>query len=290
MKKGLLLILALVLALSAVGCSVNAEEEKVIKLGFVPMQDGDKLIESVKPLEEMLSKELGQPVEAFTATNYVGVVEGLGSGQVDFGLIPPFAYVLANKENDARVILTAINKHGKSFYRSQFIVPVDSTIEDFTDIKGKKLAFVDPSSTSGYLFPGAHLKMEGVDIDNDMEYVYAGGHDKAIQLLLNGDVDVATTFVDARERYQNDFPDVLEKTKVLGYTQNIPNISVTVRGDMDAEMEEKISNALLAVAASEEGGALLKELFNMYGFVESTDSDYQVIRDTAELMEVDLTK
>ena len=156
------------------------------------------------------------------------------------------------------------------------------------DIKGKIVAFVDPSSTSGYLFPGAHLVNEGIDIEKDIEYVYGGGHDKALQLLLNGDVDVATTFVDSRDRYKEDFPEAMEKTEILGYTDYIPNISVTVRGDMNEELQGKIKTALLNIAKTEEGSALLKELFNMYGFEEATDADYDIIRTTAEGMNVDL--
>jgi phosphonate transport system substrate-binding protein len=286
MKRMIVFLLIITLVVPIIGCTQKKEE--VIRMGFVPMKDGDKLIESVEPLTEILSKELGVKVEGFTATNYVGVVEGLGSGQVDFGFIPPFAYVLANQESNAGVILTALNKSGEAKYRSQFLVRKDSGIESFSDVKGKKVAFVDPSSTSGYLFPGAHLIKEGLDIEKDIEYVYGGGHDKALQLLLNGDIDVATTFVDARDRYKEDFPDAMEKTKILGYTDYIPNISVTVRGDMDDELREKIKNALLNLAKSEEGLELLKELFNMYGFEEATDADYDIIRDTAEFMNVDL--
>lgn len=286
MKKLIALLLVAVLAISMVGCT--AEKEQVLKMGFVPMKDGDTLIESVEPLTEMLSKELGIKVEGFTATNYVGVVEGLGSGQVDFGFIPPFAYVLANSESNAKVILTAINKSGEAMYRSQFLVRKDSGIKNFTDIKGKTVAFVDPSSTSGYLFPGAHLITEGLNIEKDIQYVYSGGHDKSVQLLLNGDVDVATTFVDARERYAVDFPTAMEETEVLGYTDYIPNISVTLRGDMDSELQGKIKDALLKIQESEEGKALLIELFNMYGFEEALDADYDVIRTTAEKMNVDL--
>ncbi|WP_352404885.1 phosphate/phosphite/phosphonate ABC transporter substrate-binding protein [Sporanaerobacter acetigenes] len=286
MKRAIALLLIVVLAISIVGCT--SKEEEVIKMGFVPMKDGDSLIESVEPLTEMLSKELGVKVEGFTATNYVGVVEGLGSGQVDFGFIPPFAYVLANKESNAEVILTALNKSGEAKYRSQFLVRKDSDITSFSDIKGKKVAFVDPSSTSGYLFPGAHLIKEGINIEKDIEYVYAGGHDKALQLLLNGDVDVATTFVDARDRYKEDFPEAMEKTEVLGYTDYIPNISVTVKGDMEEELKDKIKVALLNIAKTEEGSELLKTLFNMYGFEEATDSDYDIIRTTAKTMNIDL--
>ena len=286
MKKFIALLMILVLAIGVAGCST--EKEQVLKMGFVPMKDGDTLIESVEPLTEMLSKELGIKVEGFTATNYVGVVEGLGSGQVDFGFIPPFAYVLANSESDAKVILTAVNKSGEAMYRSQFLVRKDSGIKSFADIKGKIVAFVDPSSTSGYLFPGAHLIKEGLDIEKDIEYVYSGGHDKSVQLLLNGDVDVATTFVDARERYAKDFPTAMDETEILGYTDYIPNISVTLRGDMDEELQGKIKDALLKIQASEEGKALLVELFNMYGFEEATDADYEVIRTTAKTMNVDL--
>ncbi|WP_416198579.1 MAG: Phosphonate transport system substrate-binding protein [Sporanaerobacter sp.] len=286
MKRAIALLLIVVLAISIVGCT--SKEEEVIKMGFVPMKDGDSLIESVEPLTEMLSKELGVKVEGFTATNYVGVVEGLGSGQVDFGFIPPFAYVLANEESNAEVILTALNKSGEAKYRSQFLVRKDSDITSFSDIKGKKVAFVDPSSTSGYLFPGAHLINEGIDIEKDIEYVYAGGHDKALQLLLNGDVDVATTFVDARDRYKEDFPEAMEKTEVLGYTDYIPNISVTVKGDMEEELKDKIKVALLNIAKTEEGSELLKTLFNMYGFEEATDADYDIIRTTAKTMNIDL--
>jgi phosphonate transport system substrate-binding protein len=288
MKRVIVLLLTVVLAISIVGCT--SKEDKVIKMGFVPMKDGDTLIESVEPLTEMLSKEIGIKVEGFTATNYVGVVEGLGSGQVDFGFIPPFAYVLANSESDAEVILTALNKSGEAKYRSQFMVRKDSSINNFSDIKGKKVAFVDPSSTSGYLFPGAHLIKEGIDIEKDIEYVYAGGHDKALQLLLNGDVDVATTFVDSRDRYKEDFPEAMEKVEILGYTDYIPNISVTVKGDMEEELKEKIKVALLNIAKTEEGLTLLKDLFNMHGFEEATDADYDIIRTTAETMSVDLKK
>lgn len=286
MKKIIALLIVVVLAISVVGCT--AKEEQVLKMGFVPMKDGDTLIESVEPLTEMLSKELGIKVEGFTATNYVGVVEGLGSGQVDFGFIPPFAYVLANSESNAQVILTAINKSGEAMYRSQFLVRKDSGIKNFADVKGHTVAFVDPSSTSGYLFPGAHLITEGIDIEKDIQYVYSGGHDKSLQLLLNGDVDVATTFVDARERYEEDFPKAMEETELLGYTEFIPNISVTLRGDMDADLQGKIKDALLKIQASDEGKALLIELFNMYGFEEATDADYDVIRTTAKTMNVDL--
>ena len=287
MKKRILtLIVMVVIAASLlIGCG---DQEDVLTMGFVPMRDGEQLIESLKPLEDLISEEMGITIEAFTATNYVGVVEGLGSGQVDFGFIPPFAYVLANAESDARVAMTVLNARGESSYRSQFLVREDSEIESFEDLYGKTVAFVDPSSTSGYLFPGAHLYDLGIDIEEDITYLYSGGHDQSLQLLLSGDVDVAVTFVDARDRYKEDFPNAMEEARVLGYTMDIPNISVTISSSMDLETEKKLQEALLKVAETEEGAKLLEELFNIHGFVIAEDSDYDIIRDTAKTMNVDL--
>lgn len=286
MKKIALSLAVLLVVLAVAGCSGQKEEELV--MGFVPMKDAETLIEEVGPLAEMLSEELGIKVKPFTAVNYVSVVEGLGSGQVDFGFIPPFSYVLANSESDARVILTALGKDGLPAYKSQFMARVDSGITDLSDLTGKKVAFVDPSSASGYLYPAAHLVSLGYDIDKDIDSVFAGGHDKSLQAVLNGDVDVAAAFVDVRTRYPEDFPTAAEEVAVIGYTQDIPNVSVTVRGDMDEEMAEKISAALLAIAEDPEGLAMLKELFNMHGFVRATDADYDVVRQTAETLDVDL--
>ncbi|WP_353893213.1 phosphate/phosphite/phosphonate ABC transporter substrate-binding protein [Proteinivorax hydrogeniformans] len=286
-KLSVLLILVLALSIFAAGCSDGSNRD-YLNMGFVPMMDADALVENVEPLAEMLSDELGMEVRAFTATRYVGVVEALGSQQVDFGFIPPMAYILANQQSDAEVILTALNQHGEAFYRSQFIVREDSDIQDFEDIKEKTVAFVDPSSTSGHIFPHAHLKDFGLEGDQDFSYHFAGGHDSALQLLLNGDVDVATTFVDARERYAEDFPTALDETRVLGYTQDIPNISVTVGSHLDSEMQEKIQQALLNISEDPEGKKLLIDLFNQHGYVEADDKDYDVIRTTAKLMDIDL--
>ena len=175
-KLGILLVILAVILSAFTGCG-SQKEKDVLTLGFVPLIDGDKLVESTEPLAEVLSKAIGKKVEIVTSTNYVGVVEGISASKIDFGIIPPFAYVLANKESNAQVILKALNKEGKSFYRSQFFVNKDSGIKTPKDIKGKKVAFVDPSSSSGYLYPGAFLKKNGIDLEKDIQVVYSGGHD-----------------------------------------------------------------------------------------------------------------
>ena len=291
MKKRLSVFLVFLVAIlfAFTGCG-DKKEQETLKLGFVPLIDGDKLIESTAPLADVLSKAIGKKVEIVTATNYVGIVEGISASKIDFGIIPPFAYVLANKESNAQVILKAKNKKGQSFYRSEFFVNRDSGIKSVEDLRGKKVAFVDPSSSSGYLYPGAFLKKNGIDLEKDIQVVYSGGHDKSLQLLLNKDVDAIAVYEGAREKYQKEFDGIMEQTEVLCYSDNIPYISVTVRGDMTPELKEKIKEGLLKGLNGEDGKKLTIELFNLYGFEEAQDSDYEGIRTTAELMNIDLRK
>lgn len=291
MKKRLSIFLVfLVTILFGFSACKNNQENDVLKLGFVPLVDGERLIESTKPLAKVLSEAIGKKVEIVTATNYVGIVEGIGASKIDFAIIPPFAYVLANKESNAQIILKALNKKGKSYYRSVFFVNKDSEIKNIKDLKGKRVAFVDPSSSSGYLYPGAYLKKNGVDIDKDIQIVYSGGHDKSLQLLMNNDVDAIAVYEGARKKYKEEFNGIMEQTRVLCYSDNIPYISVVVRGDMSKELREQIKTGLLKGLNGEEGKKITIELFNLYGFEEAQDSDYDGIRTTAKLMDIDLSK
>ena len=109
-------------------------------------------------------------------------------------------------------------------------------------------------------------------------------------MLLNRDVDVIAVYEGAREKYQKEFEGIMEHTETLCYSDNIPYISVTVRGDMSPELREQIKEGLLKGLNGEEGKRITIELFNLYGFEEAKDSDYDGIRTTAELMDIDLTK
>lgn len=289
MKRKFLLVCVVVLSLF-VFLSCGKKEEKTLVMGIVPHRDAEKLVEEIKPLEEKLSKELGVKVKGFIATNYVSVVEGFGSGNVDFGIIPPFAVVLANNEFKAKPILVVENKKGTTTYRSQFLVNVDSGIESLADLKGKKVAFVDPSSTSGYLFPAALLKENSVNPEKDIDFLYSGGHDKSLQLLLNKDVDAAATYDDIRTRYTKEFPTAMDTTKVLAYTEDIPGIAVTTSTSMSDEDVEKLKVAFKNIASTEDGKELLIKLFSIYGFQDTDMTEFEVIKKTAELMELDLKK
>ena len=293
MKKILLALFSFIFVFSIVGCSTKTEtkkEEKVIKMGFVPLKNSEKLVEDLKPISDYLSERLGVKVEAFTASNYIGVVEGLGSGSVDFGIIPPFSSLLAQKQSNAKPILTSKGKTGKPGYTAELYVRKDSGIKSLQDVKGKKVAFVDPSSSSGYIYPGAMLVNAGLNLDKDISYQFSGGHDKSLQLLLNKDVDVIATFDGVEDRYAKDFPQAKTDIQKLATSDMIPGVMVTTSSKMDKELQEKLEKALRDIEKDQKMKEMFTKMFSITGFTDVDQDAYKKVEATAKVMNVDLDK
>lgn len=293
MKKILLALFSFIFVFSIVGCSTKTEtkkEEKVIKMGFVPLKNSEKLVEDLKPISDYLSERLGVKVEVFTASNYIGVVEGLGSGSVDFGIIPPFSSLLAQKQSNAKPILTSKGKTGKPGYTAELYVRKDSGIKSLQDVKGKKVAFVDPSSSSGYIYPGAMLVNAGLNLDKDISYQFSGGHDKSLQLLLNKDVDVIATFDGVEDRYAKDFPQAKTDIQKLATSDMIPGVMVTTSSKMDKELQEKLEKALRDIEKDPKMKEMFTKMFSITGFTDVDQDAYKKVEATAKVMNVDLDK
>ena len=293
MKKILLALFSFLFVFSIVGCSAKTEtkkEEKVIKMGFVPLKNSEKLVEDLKPISDYLSERLGVKVEAFTASNYIGVVEGIGSGSVDFGIIPPFSALLAQKQSNAKPILTSKGKTGKPGYTAELYVRKDSGIKNLQDVKGKKVAFVDPSSSSGYIYPGAMLVEAGLNLEKDISYQFSGGHDKSLQLLLNKDVDVIATFDGVEDRYAKDFPQAKTDIQKLATSDMIPGIMVTVSSKMDKDLQDKLEKALRDIENDPKLKELFTKMFSITGFTDVDQEAYKKVEATAKVTNVDLDK
>lgn len=217
----------------------------------------------------------------------------MDSKKVDVGFLPPTAYVLAKDKGAAEVMLQA-QRYGVEdetgqptdelvdFYKSIFVVKKDSGIESIEDLKGKKIAFQDVTSSAGYVWPAASLMDAGLDPLEDVEGITVKGHDQGIISVLNGDVDAAVVFQDARNTVAGDYPEVFDETEIIEFTEGIPNDTVAVRSDMDQEWIDKITEAFIDIGKDEEGHEIIKEIYTHEGYVESEDSNFDIVRDYTE--------
>ncbi len=266
----------------------KSEMPTKLTMGFVPSVEADKIADDAQPVADYLTKELGIPVTNYTSTDYVGLVEAMSSGRVDIGALPPLAYVLAKDKGAAEVILKASRK-GKLTYRSMFVVKADSGIKTLADAKGKRMAFVEPASTSGYLFPAALLKRQGNDPEKYFsQLTFAGSHDKAAMAVYNGDVDIASVFEDVRNSLEKTTPDIKQKVIPIAYSDEIPNDTFSVRPGLPQELKDKIKKALLAFSKTPDGLKVMKAIDDTDGMTEVQDSDYDPVREVARSMGVNL--
>ena len=268
-----------------------------VNMAFVPSADSQKVLASGEPLAKLLTDATNLNFKVSVPTSYTTVIEAMGSGQVDVGWLAPFAYVLAHDRNGSQVLFASL-RQGSKTYRSQIITRADSGINSINDLRGKKFAFVDPASASGFLFPNYTLAQMGIDYKTFFsDTIFAGGHDKVVIAVYNKQVDAGATFgqnidsgppTDARTLVTSTLPDVLQVVKPIAQTDPIPNDTVSVRAGLDSSLVKLISDGLLYVQSTPEGQKALKDLYGIDGLGPASDSDYDIVRNAARVLNLDL--
>src|SRR4030042_3208254 len=141
---------------------------------------------------DYISKRIGRQIVFKQRKTYREINELLARRELDFAFICSGAYVEARKDFDAQILVVP-QIEGKTVYYAYIIVPADSGITNFEDIKGHSFAFTDPLSNSGYIYPAYIVKTlnqtEGQFFSN---VVYTYAHDYSIQAGASRVVDAAS--------------------------------------------------------------------------------------------------
>lgn len=285
MKKSFLVLALTVMSL--VACTKKKAElgtaENPIKLFFTPSVDAKVIEDNSKVFKDYLEKNTPYKFEVSIPQSFVAVVEAFGTKRADVCTINTFGYILAHEKYGVEARLTVI-RHGSSTYQSQFLARTDGPIKSITDLKGKKMAFVDAASTSGYLLPLKMLRDKGIE---PSQTVFAGKHDNVVSMIYQGQVDAGATFYsppaekeiqDARRLVLTQYPDVEKKVKIVELSDSIPNDPVIFRKDMPEEMKQKIVDAFLSFIKTPEGKVAFDKIVGVSDLKVATDADYDGVR------------
>jgi len=153
---------------------------------------------------------------------------------------------------------------------------------DLSVMIGEEVLFVEEGSTSGYLYPSLQLKNAGISYTSDIVQRYAGSHDGVISGLYNGDAKFGVTYDDARRTMRKTNPDVGEKVIAFAITEEIPNDVVAVRSDLPADIKDKIYTILSDYIATDEGLAVMDEIYGWTGLVPAVNSEFDVVKQAAQ--------
>jgi phosphonate transport system substrate-binding protein len=283
----ILISLPLVCSLAFTACTSKRAElgsaENPVKIFFVPSVDAKVLDDASKKLKDFLESKTSYKYEIAIPQSYIAVVEAFGTARADVAALNTFGYVRAFDLYGVEARLTSL-RHGKSTYQSQFIVKTGSPIKTIEDLKGKKIAFVDASSASGYLLPLKLLKDKKIETG---ETVFAMTHDNVVSMVYNGQVDAGATFYsvpdeegiqDARRLVRTQYPDVEKKVSILQLSDALPNEPLVFRKELSEEMKTKIASAMLEFVQSPDGKKTFKAIYGVDDMKPATDKDYEAVR------------
>jgi phosphonate transport system substrate-binding protein len=186
-----------------------------ITLGVITSENEADRIQRYKPVRAYLEKELGVKVNWRTATDYAGIIEGVKAKKVQLAYFGPASYSKCWIVTKGKVIplVGELDSRGNFGYHSVVIVKKDSAYKSIDDLKGRKLAFADPNSTSGHQAPRYFLTEAGYNPDDFFGSTnFSGSHENSVMALLNGTVDAAATWWRSEE-YSN--PKRMEMKKMI---------------------------------------------------------------------------
>jgi phosphonate transport system substrate-binding protein len=307
---------------SAGGSEAASDWPDELVIGFVPSSEAAQLVEDIQPLADYLTTELGIDVTGFVSSDYTGLVTAMETGQAHIGALPPYGLIQAIDRAGAVVILQSERNGSATYHTQFFTTdpdtfcaeapvenirtvgedaeevtflncngtergPTDSPegpigLEALANLEpGATVSFVEATSASGYIFPATVLIGEGIDPETDIEPLFAGSHDASVIAVCDGDAVIGVSFDDARTIATSEC-DIPGEVVVFAYGAEIPNDGVAVSGDLPADLQEAIAEAMTAYAETEEGAATLDAIYQITAFTAPNLESLELVRQAVE--------
>lgn len=263
----------------------SAFGDTILRMGRIPFSNSSDLVRQHEELMKYLKDELGvKEARLVTASNYDGILSKLERGEIDIGWLGSLAYIDGKDRYKLKPLVKPVRFKTTS-YRGIIITRVDSGIKKLGDLKGKKFAWVEKESASGYTFPKALFYEQQVDPDKDFaEAAFLTKHDAVVYNVLLGKYDAGACYDDARKTLRD--PEKINELTILATTQDISNEPIVCREDLPNDLVEKIKAAFLKLNFDNPvHRMILQKCTDVQGFVPAQDSDYDYVRKMNTLLQ-----
>jgi phosphonate transport system substrate-binding protein len=264
----------------------QGRDPATLRLALLPDENAATLIQNAQPLKAYLERTLNKKIELIVTTDYSSMIEAMRFGRIEVAYFGPFSYVLAKSRAPAIEPFAVGVERGAPTYNSVLIANASGDIKTLADIKGKPFAFGDQASTSSHLAPRAFLlKTAQLDGDRDYKPVFLGTHDAVARAVQAGQVPagaLSKPILDSLIAKK-----IIDPSKIvqIGLSDPIPNYPIVMQGNLAPALKESVRGAFLNLNDKE----VLKS-FRVEGFVATDDKSYDVLRDTATVLKLDLGK
>lgn len=278
-------LLAATLALPAQALA-QANDPRRLRLALLPDENAATVIQNAQPLRRHLERELGREVEIVVTTDYSSMIEAMRFGRIHLGYFGPFSYVLA-KSRAPQIEPFAVGiERGRPNYFGAIITAAQGPVRTLEDIRGKPFGFGDPASTTGHLIPRALLVARaGLVGDRDYRVVHLGTHDAVARAVQAGQVAAgAVSETILRQMFARGIVDEA-KIRIVTLSDPVPNYPLTMQATLAEPLKAQIRQVFFEMKDPE-----VLKAFRVEGFAPVEDSAYDVLRETARILNLDLAR
>ena len=269
-KKPINLLITFIVFWALSTNSFAAEDLSPLRFGSVAMDIPSKMHKRLTPLTEYLSKELNHPVILKLSPNMGAAINSVANAQVDFAYLTPVAYLKSHEQGNTRIIAKTLTNN-KPYFQLMIVVRNDSPVKTIDDLVGKSFAFGDKRA----LLQRAVVVGSGIKIDNFSKYDFLGHYDNIVRGVLNRDYDAGILKDTKALKWKS------KGVRIIYASPELPPYNITASKNIDKKLFNKIQKAFTKLDVNNpKHQMVVKSLSNKYdGFVETTDSDYDVVRD-----------
>jgi len=271
--------------LNAPAAKAQEATPKEITIGVIPFGDKAVLKRGAFQIAKILQSELNIPINIYLPKTYGSLIQAVKEKKVDFAFLTAASYVAAEKDAKIQVLLKRV--WSEPFYYSLILTSKNSDIKKVEDLKGKRIAFVDTKSTSGFLYPQVMFKKKGWNDKTFKEIKFTGGHSESVALLEQKGTDAIAVFGDDIEGKTNAWTKFSKEQKsdgvrVIWHSDPIPNDPFCVRQEF-YDLYPKVVHTLMfklidAVETLKENKDVVM-VVGAKGFLPATSRQYDPVRE-----------
>jgi phosphonate transport system substrate-binding protein len=257
-----------------------------LRVALLPDENAGTIIQNAQPLKQYLERTLKKEIDLVVTTDYSSMIEAMRFGRIEIAYFGPFSYVLAKSRAPEIEPFAVGVERGSPTYQSVLIATAGGPVSRLEDVRGKPFGFGDQASTSSHLAPRAHLlRKVGLDGDRDYRPVHLGTHDGVARAVQAGQVPAGALskpiFDSLVQRGTIDAAKVVQ----LDLSAPIPNYPIVMQGNLAPALKQAIRSAFLDAKDKE-----VLRSFRVEGFAATDDKAYDVLRETAMILKLDLAK
>ena len=230
---------------------------------YTPVEDPAVYVKVWKGFLEHMEKVTGKKVQFFPVQSNAAQIEAMRAGRLHVAGFNSGSNPIAVACAGFKPFAMMASEDGSYGYEMEIITYTGSAIEKVQDLKGKKLAFVQETSNSGYKAPSAILKAEfGLEAKKDFEPVFSGKHDNSILGVANKDYPAAAVANSVMQRMIARGVVKANQIKSIYKSQTFPTTAYGVVYNLKPELQEKIKQAFFSFPWK---GSALAEEFGQSG-------------------------